>query len=153
MATLVGVVILALALPAWAGITCVGLVRARRENGGLPRSPRRPWSPARKSAWLAVLAFGGGGALHLYGMSYLPFLFPEDACWFGAGVKAYPDSSGTLPVSLVCRGVEIVPWWVNPGLLALAVTGTTATAVSVTSAVRGGRRARRVSDQKTVPGT
>ncbi|MEW1694805.1 hypothetical protein [Streptomyces sp. NPDC091278] len=146
MATLVGTVILALALPAWAGITCVGLVRARRANAGLPRPPRRPWSPARKTAWLAVLAFVAGGALHLYGMSYLPFLFPEDACWFGAGAKAYPDSSGALPVSLVCGGTEIVPWWVNPGLLALAVTGTTATAASVTLAVRA-------RGQKTVPGT
>ncbi|MFD3571759.1 hypothetical protein [Streptomyces sp. NPDC058671] len=138
MATLVGMLILALALPAWAGITFVGLVRARRGEG--PSRPRR--SAARKAAWIAGLAYLTGGALHLYGLSYMPFLFPEDACWFNAGMKVHPDSSGALPVSLVCRGTEVVPWWVNPGLLVLAVTAVTATVTSVVLALRrpvGGR--------------
>ncbi len=129
--------ILALALPAWAGITYVGLVRARRGNDlpqpDLPR-PRR--TPAKKAAWVAGLAYVAGGALHVYGMSYLPFLFPEDACWFNAGYKSVPDSSGALPVSLVCAGEEIVPWWVNPGLLVLAATAVTATVTSVVLALR-----------------
>ncbi|MFJ2056959.1 hypothetical protein ACIOMM_13535 [Streptomyces sp. NPDC087908] len=137
-------VILALVLPAWAGITFVGLVRARRGDG-LPRPRPRPRrSPAKKAAWVAVLAFLAGGALHLYGLSYMPFLQPEDACWFKAGYMAVPDSSSALPVSLVCAGEEIVPWWVNPGLLVLAVTAVVATLASVVLAVRGARRAAAV---------
>ncbi|WP_306328982.1 hypothetical protein [Streptomyces venezuelae] len=145
MATLIGTMILAIGLPAWAGITYVGLLRARRgDELPAPRPPRRPRSPARKAAWVAGLAYLAGGALHLYGLSYMPFLFPEDACWFGVGIKAYPDSSSALPVSLVCRGIEVVPWWVNPGLLVLAVTAVTATVASVVLAVRGSRRAAAV---------
>ncbi|MFC9397177.1 hypothetical protein ACFTWS_29020 [Streptomyces sp. NPDC057027] len=124
-------VILAVVLPTWAGITYVGLVRARRENAGLPpqRRPRR--TPAKKAAWVAALAFVAGGALHLYGLSYMPVLQPEDACWFNAGYMNDPDSSSALPVSLVCAGEEIVPWWVNPGLLVLAVTAVSATVAAV----------------------
>ncbi|MYS10725.1 hypothetical protein GTW71_30780 [Streptomyces sp. SID6041] len=139
-------VILALVLPAWAGITFVGLVRARRGDE-LPRPQPRPRprrSPAKKAAWVAVLAFLAGGALHLYGLSYMPFLQPEDACWFKAGYMAVPDSSSALPVSLVCAGEEIVPWWVNPGLLVLAVTAVAATLASIVLAVRGARRAAAV---------
>ncbi|MFE6714600.1 hypothetical protein [Streptomyces sp. NPDC057695] len=137
-------VILALVLPAWAGITFVGLVRARRGDE-LPRPRPRPRrSPAKKAAWVAVLAFLAGGALHVYGLSYMPFLQPEDACWFNAGYMAVPDSSSALPVSLVCAGEEIVPWWVNPGLLVLAVTAVAATLASIVLAVRGARRASAV---------
>ncbi|MGW8764015.1 hypothetical protein ACWGN5_16080 [Streptomyces sp. NPDC055815] len=136
MATLIGMVILALVLPAWAGITYVGLVRARRENGGLTVSPPRRRTPAKKAAWVAALSFVGGGALHVYGLSYMPFLQPEDACWFNAGHMAVPDSSSALPVSLVCAGEEIVPWWVNPGLLVLALTAVTATVTSIVLALR-----------------
>ncbi|MFF9341794.1 hypothetical protein ACF1CG_18895 [Streptomyces sp. NPDC014773] len=135
--------ILALVLPTWAGITYVGLVRARRESAGLPPSPRPRRTPARKAAWMAVLAYLLGGALHLYGLSYMPFLQPEDACWFKAGHMAVPDSSSALPVSLVCAGEEIVPVWVNPGLLVLAVTAVGATAASVVSAVTARRRGAR----------
>ncbi|MFF4171806.1 hypothetical protein [Streptomyces sp. NPDC001744] len=132
-----GVVILALALPAWAGITYVGLVRARGGDEPPPlQSPRPPRAPARKAARIAAFAYLAGGALHLYGLSYVPFLFPEDACWFKAGMKVRPDRSGALPVSLVCRGMEIVPWWVNPGLLVLAVTAVAATATSVVLALK-----------------
>lgn len=133
--------ILALALPAWAGITYVGLVRARR-GGELPQPelPRPPRTAARKAAWIAAFAYLAGGALHLYGLSYMPFLFPEDACYFKAGTKVHPDRSSVLPVSLVCRGTEIVPWWVNPGLLVLAVAAVGATVASVVLAV-GRRRA------------
>ncbi|MFC7976084.1 hypothetical protein ACFUT3_12675 [Streptomyces cinereoruber] len=127
-------VILALVLPTWAGITYVGLVRAR-QGGGLPKPLRTP-APAKKTAYLAALAYLAGGALHVYGLSYMPFLFPEDACWFKAGMKVHPDHSSALPVSLVCRGTEIVPWWVNPGLLVLAVTAVGATVASVVLAVR-----------------
>lgn len=126
-----GMVILALVLPAWAGITYVGLVRARRENAPLPPPPRPRRTPAKKAAWVAGTACLAGGALHVYGLSYLPSLFPEDACWFNAGAKVMPDSSSALPVSLVCRGEEVVPWWVNPGLLVLAVTAVGATVAAV----------------------
>ncbi|MER5205248.1 hypothetical protein [Streptomyces sp. NPDC002825] len=143
MATLMGLVILALVLPTWTGITYVGLVRARRETEGLPPPPRPRRSPARKAAWLAGLAYLAGGTLHLYGLSYLPFLFPEDACWFNAGAMVSPDSSSALPVSLVCHGAEVVPWWVNPGLLVLALTAVTATVTSIVLAVRARRPARR----------
>ncbi|MFF6882118.1 hypothetical protein ACFY9F_02935 [Streptomyces sp. NPDC012421] len=138
MAALIGMVILALVLPAWAGITYVGLVRARREAGGLPPEPRpRPRrSLARKAAWIAVLAYVLGGALHVYGLSYQPFLFPEDACWFNARHKAVPDSSSALPVSLVCAGEEIVPWWVNPGLLLFAVAAVGATVAAIVLRIR-----------------
>ncbi|MFD0368560.1 hypothetical protein [Streptomyces sp. NPDC127114] len=85
---------------------------------------------------VAVLAFVAGGAVHVYGLSYLPFLFPEDACWFNAGSKVSPDSSSALPVSLVCNGEEIVPDWVNPALLLLGVTGIAATGTAVVQAVR-----------------
>ncbi|MEU2075680.1 hypothetical protein [Streptomyces sp. NPDC013489] len=138
MATLIGTMILAIGLPAWAGITYVGLVRARRgdELPPLP-PPRRRRTPARKAAWVAVLAYLAGGAVHLYGLSYMPFLQPEDACWFGVGIMDSPDSSSALPVSLVCHGIEVVPWWVNPGLLVLAVTAVTATVTSVVLAWRG----------------
>ncbi|WP_030688209.1 hypothetical protein [Streptomyces globisporus] len=129
-------VILAVVLPTWAGITYVGLVRARRETEGLPPPPRSRRTPARKAVWTAGLAFLAGGALHLYGLSYLPFLFPEDACWFNAGHMAVPDSSSALPVSLVCAGEEVVPWWVNPGLLVLAVTAVAATVTSLVLALR-----------------
>ncbi|MFJ6578504.1 hypothetical protein ACIQMY_21355 [Streptomyces sp. NPDC091368] len=129
-------VVLAVALPAWAGITYVGLRRARRENAGLPPAPRPRRTPAKKAAWVAALAFVAGGALHLYGLSYMPFLQPEDACWFKAGYMHVPDSSSALPVSLVCAGEEIVPWWVNPGLLVFAVTAVAATVTSVVLAVR-----------------
>ncbi|GAA3058139.1 hypothetical protein GCM10017562_23820 [Streptomyces roseofulvus] len=141
MATLIGMVILAVVLPTWAGITCVGLVRARRENAGLPPPPRPRRTPAKKAAWIAALAYLLGGALHVYGLSYMPFLQPEDACWFNAGHMASPDSSSALPVSLVCAGEEIVPAWVNPGLLVLAVTAVGSTVTSVVLAV-GSRRRR-----------
>ncbi|MEV8586511.1 hypothetical protein AB0424_06145 [Streptomyces sp. NPDC051180] len=142
MATLIGMAILAVVLPAWAGITFVGLVRARRGDGLPPRArPRR--TPAKKAAWIAGLAYLAGGALHVYGLSYLPFLFPGDACWFAAGMKTYPDSSNALPVSLVCRGFEVVPWWVNPGLLVLGATAVAATVTSVVLAWRGRPRPRR----------
>ncbi|MEU0402339.1 hypothetical protein ABZ318_19280 [Streptomyces sp. NPDC006197] len=139
-------VILALVLPTWAGITYVGLARARRENAALPPPPRPRRTPAKKAAWIAALAFVGGGALHVYGLSYMPFLQPEDACWFNAGHMAVPDSSSALPVSLVCAGEEIVPWWVNPGLLVLAVTAVAATVTSVVLAVR--RRTERTRTQE-----
>ncbi|MFI1655556.1 hypothetical protein ACH4ZU_11710 [Streptomyces sp. NPDC020472] len=129
-------VILALVLPTWAVLTYVNLARTRRETDGPPPPPRPRRSPARKAARAAGLACLAGGALHLYGLSYLPFLFPEDACWFNAGTKVTPDSSSALPVSLVCRGEEIVPWWVNPGLLVLAVTTVAATVTSVVLALR-----------------
>ncbi len=136
MATLMGMVILALVLPTWAGITYVGLVRARRENAGLPAPPRRRRTAAAKTAWVAVLAWLLGGALHLYGLSYMPFLQPEDACWFKAGHMAVPDSSSALPVSLVCAGEEIVPPWVNPGLAVLAVTAVGATVAAIVLRIR-----------------
>ncbi|WP_369143962.1 hypothetical protein [Streptomyces sp. R44] len=136
MATLIGMVILAFVLPAWVGITYVGLVRARQEEAGLPLPPPPRRTPAKKAAWVAALAFVGGGALHVYGLSYMPFLQPEDACWFNAGHMADPDSSSALPVSLVCAGEEIVPWWVNPGLLVLALTAVTATVTSIVLALR-----------------
>ncbi|MFI0824557.1 hypothetical protein ACH4Q7_08900 [Streptomyces roseolus] len=133
-------VILALVLPTWAGITYVGLVRARRENAGLPHPPRPRRTPAKKAAWVAVLAYVLGGALHLYGLSYMPFLQPEDACWFKAGYMAVPDSSSALPVSLVCAGEEIVPVWLNPGLAVLAATAVGVTVASVVLAVSARRR-------------
>ncbi|NML49395.1 hypothetical protein HHL19_03400 [Streptomyces sp. R302] len=136
MATLIGMVILALVLPTWAGITYVGLVRARRENAGLPGPPRPRRTAAKKAAWIAVLAYVLGGALHLYGFSYLVFLQPEDACWFKAGRMVVPDSSGGLPVSLVCAGEEIVPPWLNPGLAVLAVTAVGATVAAIVLRVR-----------------
>ncbi|MFE5509217.1 hypothetical protein ACFQ9J_01115 [Streptomyces sp. NPDC056529] len=136
-------VILALVLPTWAGITYAGLVRARRgDEPPWPWAPRPARTAAKKAAWIAALAYLAGGALHLYGLSYMPFLFPEDACYFKAGMKTYPDHSSALPVSLVCRGTEIVPWWVNPGLLVL---GGTAVAATVTSVVLTIRRRRRTS--------
>ncbi|MFH9738081.1 hypothetical protein ACH4MA_10330 [Streptomyces roseolus] len=133
-------VILALVLPTWAGITYVGLVRARREDAGLPAPSRPRRTRARKAAWIAVLAYVLGGALHLYGLSYMPFLQPEDACWFKAGYMAAPDSSSALPVSLVCAGEEIVPVWLNPGLAVLAATAVGTTVASVVSAVTARRR-------------
>ncbi|MFD0150874.1 hypothetical protein ACWGQ4_30275 [Streptomyces sp. NPDC055721] len=137
MTTLIGTMILAIGLPAWAGITYVGLVRARRgDELPQPDPPRSPRTPAKKAAWIAGLAYLAGGALHLYGLSYMPFLFPDDACWFGVGIKDYPDSSSALPVSLVCHGIEVVPWWVNPGLLVLAATAVTATVTSAVLALR-----------------
>ncbi|MFH9721862.1 hypothetical protein ACH4M4_02695 [Streptomyces sp. NPDC017254] len=140
MATLIGTMILAIGLPAWAGVTCVGLVRARRgDELPQPRPPRLRRSPAKKAAWIAGLAYLVGGALHVYGLSYMPFLDPRDACWFNAGMLAYPDSSSALPVSLVCHGIEVVPWWVNPGLLVLAVTAVGATVTSAVLAFRGRR--------------
>ncbi|WP_406080986.1 hypothetical protein OG468_13750 [Streptomyces zaomyceticus] len=143
MATLIGMMILAIGLPAWAGITYVGLVRARRgDELPQPRLSRSRRSPARKAAWIAVLAYLAGGALHLYGLSYMPFLQPEDACWFKAGYMAVPDSSSALPVSLVCAGEEIVPWWVNPGLLVFAVTAVGATVMSPVLAVLAFRSRR-----------
>ncbi|WP_328947342.1 hypothetical protein OG259_28970 [Streptomyces sp. NBC_00250] len=137
MTTLIGTMILAIGLPAWAGITYVGLVRARRGNElPQPDPPRSPRTPAKKAAWVAGLAYLAGGAVHVYGLSYLPFLFPDDACYFGVGIKDYPDSSSALPVSLVCHGIEVVPWWVNPGLLVLAVTAVGATVTSVVLMLR-----------------
>ncbi|WP_314615700.1 hypothetical protein [Streptomyces stackebrandtii] len=136
MTTLIGTMILVIGLPAWAGITYVGLVRARQSNElPQPDPPRLRRTPAKKAAWIAGLAYLAGGALHLYGLSYMPFLQPEDACWFNAGHMAVPDSSSALPVSLVCAGEEVVPWWVNPGLLVLAVTAVAATVTSVALAL------------------
>ncbi|MFE5796921.1 hypothetical protein ACFQ8C_30690 [Streptomyces sp. NPDC056503] len=91
---------------------------------------------ARKAAWTAALAYVLGAALHLYGLSYVSFVQPEDACWFKAGHMATPDSSGALPVSLVCAGEEIVPWWLNPGLGVLAVTAVGATVAAIVLRVR-----------------
>ncbi|MGW1117012.1 hypothetical protein ACWD5B_07875 [Streptomyces tanashiensis] len=147
--TLIGLMILTVALPVWAGITYVGLVRARRENSPLPPPPRPRRTPAKKAAWVAVLAFVAGGALHVYGLSYMPFLQPEDACWFNAGHMAEPDSSSALPVSLVCAGEEIVPWWVNPGLLAFALIAVTATVTSVVLALRHRAGRHRTEAQRT----
>ena len=140
MAALFGMVVLVVALTAWAGATVVGWSRSRRAD----RPGRRPWrrpSPARVAAAIAVLAFLAGGAVQAYGLSYMPFLFPEDACWFNAGSKVSPDSSSALPVSLVCNGEEIVPGWVNPALLVLGVTGIAATGTAVVHAVRARRAA------------
>ncbi|MFI8516737.1 hypothetical protein ACIGEZ_02715 [Streptomyces sp. NPDC085481] len=100
-------------------------------------------SPAKIAAWIALLALVAGGAVHAYGLTYLPFLFPEDACYFNAGNKVTPDSSSGMPVSLVCDGAEIVPGWVNPLLLALAVTVVAATVASVVLALRARARKRR----------
>lgn len=134
----IGSGILALALLAWAGIA---VVRSAR-RGERVRKTRTAPSPARLAAWVAVLALVAGGAVHAYGLTYLPFLFPEDACWFNAGQKVTPDSSGGLPVSLVCAGDEVVPGWINPLLLALAVTVVVATAASLALALRARVRAR-----------
>ncbi|MEU7068768.1 hypothetical protein AB0B30_01980 [Streptomyces narbonensis] len=152
MTTLIGTMILAIGLPAWAGITYVGLVRARRGDELLqPDPPRLPRTPAKKAAWIAGLAYLAGGALHLYGLSYLPFLFPEDACYVNAAYMDVPDSSSALPVSLVCAGEEIVPWWLNPALLVLAATAVGATVTSAALAVRhrAARRALRSADSRS----
>ncbi|GAA2804126.1 hypothetical protein [Streptomyces showdoensis] len=125
-------VILALALLTWAGIAVVGWAR----RGGRGRRVRTAPSPAKPAAWVAVLALVAGAAVHAYGLSYLPYLFPEDACWFNAGIKVSPDSSGMLPVSLVCAGEEVVPGWLNPTLLALAVTAVVAAGAAVVLRVR-----------------
>ncbi|MFF2780041.1 hypothetical protein ACFVU3_34695 [Streptomyces sp. NPDC058052] len=132
--TFIGLMILGVALATWAGITVGETLKARRAGV----RPRR--SAARRAAWGAVLAYLLGGALHLYGLSYMSFLQPEDACWFKAGHMAVPDSSSALPVSLVCAGEEIVPWWVNPGLLLLALAAVGLTVASPVLAVRNRRR-------------
>ncbi|MEV6198741.1 hypothetical protein AB0M64_02060 [Streptomyces sp. NPDC051771] len=113
-----------------------GASRRTSSYAGPPAPPRRRRTAAAKTARVAVLAYGLGGALHLYGLSYLPFLQPEDACWFNAGHMAVPDSSGALPVSLVCAGEEIVPPWVNPGLAVLAVTAVGATVAAIVLRIR-----------------
>ncbi|MFI8965043.1 hypothetical protein ACIGO8_23355 [Streptomyces sp. NPDC053493] len=137
MATVIGMVILAGALAAWAGIAGAGWARRRRGDG-----PRTGPSRAKVAAWAAVLAYVAGGAVHAYGLSYLPFLFPEDACWFNAGTKVTPDSSSGLPVSLVCEGMEVVPGWINPTLVVLAVTAVGATVTAVVLTIHGWRSRR-----------
>ncbi|MEU7030603.1 hypothetical protein AB0A60_28435 [Streptomyces sp. NPDC046275] len=146
MATLLGMLVLVGALTFWAGATVVGWSRARHA-GRLPRPPRPRPSPARLAALTAGLALLAGGAVHAYGLTYLPTLFPEDACWFNAGAKVTPDSSGALPVSLVCNGEEIVPGWLNPALLVLGGTGLAATVTSVVLATRA--RAQRRAAART----
>lgn len=57
--------------------------------------------------------------------SYGPSLFPEDTCFVRAGIQAPPVSHDAFPLSTVCPsayepgGVEIVPSWTNPTILAL----------------------------------
>lgn len=125
-------VILALALLTWAGVAVVGWAR----RGERVRRVRTAPSPAASAAWVAVLALIAGAAVHAYGLSYMPYLFPEDACWFNAGIKVSPDSSAMLPVSLVCAGKEVVPGWLNPTLLGLAVTAVVAAGAAVALRVR-----------------
>ncbi|MEU8763164.1 hypothetical protein [Streptomyces sp. NPDC048659] len=131
---LLGPIVLVLILVLWAGIAATPWLRRRR--GRKVSAP----VPARLATWVAVLAGIAGAAVHAYGLSYQPYLFPEDACWFNAGVKVSPDSSSVLPVSLVCAGREVVPGWLNPTLLLLAVTVVAATAVAVGLRVRARAR-------------
>ncbi|MFF5972347.1 hypothetical protein ACFY7C_12595 [Streptomyces sp. NPDC012769] len=132
---LLGMLVLAVVLSAWAGIAVAEWVRRRRGDG--PRPTRTAPSPAKWAAWVAGFALLAGGVVHAHALlRYMPFLFAEDTCWFTVGRKVYPDSSDALPVSLVCDGMEAVPSWINPTLLGLAVTTVVATAVAVVLARR-----------------
>ncbi|MFE6227652.1 MULTISPECIES: hypothetical protein [unclassified Streptomyces] len=105
-------------------------------------TPRRR-TPAKKAAWTAVTAAVLGGALHVYGLSYVLFLQPQDSCWFKAGRLITPDSRSELPVSLVCGGEEIVPVWLNPALLLLAVTAVGSAVAAVVWGLTARRRGAR----------
>ena len=72
--------------------------------------------------WLTVLVSVGTVEAYAYGaLLYSPGLFPDKTCYFRMGSRTFPESSELVPLSTVCAGQEIVPFWFNPLMAALAV--------------------------------
>ncbi|MFD2077648.1 hypothetical protein SAMN05421678_112160 [Actinopolymorpha cephalotaxi] len=124
LAALILVVLLALTVggPAVCLVAAVVLatrvVRLLRGRAG----DRRGLGSVSSLGWLAVLvSVGTVEAYALGALKYSPGLFPDKTCYFTMGARAFPESSDLLPLSTVCRGQEIVPFWFNPLMAVLAV--------------------------------
>lgn len=86
------------------------------------RCDLRSLATASSLGWLAALVSVGTVEAYAFGaLKYSPGLFPDKTCYFNMGARAFPDSSSLLPLSMVCRGQEIVPVWFNPLMATLAV--------------------------------
>ncbi|SDS03987.1 hypothetical protein [Actinopolymorpha singaporensis] len=122
----------------------VRLVRRRVEHSrtGYRVGDRPALATVSSLGWLAALVSVGTVEAYAYGvLRYSPGLFPDKTCYFTMGARAFPDSSGLLPLSTVCRGQEIVPVWFNPLMAALAV----ASAALLVAAPLAYARRRRVT--------
>ncbi|GAA2760681.1 hypothetical protein [Actinopolymorpha rutila] len=119
-----------------AGVLATRAVRALRSGAGV-----KSLATVSSLGWLAALVSVGTVEAYAYGaLKYSPGLFPDKTCYFNVGARAYPDSSDVLPLSTVCRGQEIVPFWFNPLMAALAVASV-ALLVAVPFAYARRRRA------------
>lgn len=119
-----------LALPAVLVLiaTVIGLVRhavRRLREGGRPRleSPKPLALVTGFAATSAFLIFSHADFL------YSPGMYGDKICMARMGVRAYPESHSYFPLSTVCSGVEIVPPWVNPAVVALLSLTTAALVV------------------------
>ncbi|WP_190024573.1 hypothetical protein [Streptomyces hiroshimensis] len=107
---------------------------ARRLRGGhRPRlaspKPLALVSLAALSSAFLIFSYAEG--------TYSPGLWGDKTCMFTMGDRDHPDSSSLFPLSTVCNGVEIVPAWVNPTLVALtALAAATLVAVPFAYVVR-----------------
>ncbi|MEU9133413.1 hypothetical protein AB0D08_35890 [Kitasatospora sp. NPDC048540] len=131
-------------------VAAVGTVfaagRLRARLGEVVRRPvPRVVKPLAVSSGLlavaAALSFAGAWS------AFSPGLYPDKTCMALTGYREFPDSSGSLPLSTVCHGVETVPGWVNPVLGSLA-GGALATGAAAAAGYAGswsGRRATRTA--------
>ena len=70
-------------------------------------------------------------------LMYSPGMYGDKTCFARMGVSAHPESHSYFPLSTVCSGVEIVPTWVNPTLVALlTLAAVTLAALPFAYAVR-----------------
>lgn len=139
-----------LALAVGGPATCLlaaGVLATRSVRGLRGRvDARRGLATASSLGWFTALVSVGTVEAYAYGaLRYSPGLFPDKTCYFNMGARAFPDSSGLLPLSTVCRGQEIVPVWFNPLMAALAVASV-ALLVAVPFAYARRRRAIATTD-------
>ncbi|MFB7457342.1 hypothetical protein [Streptomyces sp. NPDC056188] len=116
--------------------TVIGLVAhavRRLREGGRPRlaSPRPLALGTGFAATSAFLIFSHADLL------YSPGMYGDKTCMARMGVRDYPDSHSYFPLSTVCGGVEIVPVWINPAVVALlALAAVTLAALPFAYVVR-----------------
>ncbi|MDH6128639.1 hypothetical protein [Kitasatospora sp. GP82] len=112
-----GMLVLLMPLAAWGVMVLAVRVRVRLGECGRRAVPGAVKPLALLSAW----SLAGAAAVFAYAwLVYSPGLYPDKSCMAFTGYRQFPDSYGSLPVSLVCHGVELVPAWINPVLAALA---------------------------------
>ncbi|MFR9722651.1 hypothetical protein ACL02R_04650 [Streptomyces sp. MS19] len=118
-------------LPIFAAGSLLGLIThavRRLREGGRPRLA----SPF-PLAMGAVLTACGAGMLRTWAEYEYAYSFrPVHLCANYTDHHGEPERETTIPLSVVCDGVELIPAWVNPtffGLLAFAAITMTAAVV------------------------